>query len=311
MDAISKTLCSRAALRVPIALFLVFGLVLSACSYARVSADFPQEAKRMKPDTFECCFDPEKFYPAPLMYIGLGLANTFGPTLSEALYGNYEETTYPGLLAGKGDAHAAILAKLKPLDILLVSNHSYIAGRMMVGRFSHSLVYIGTESQLRAAGLWNRPALLPFHDDIRAGKTLIEATSPDVHLIAPHKAFETDQVLALRPSLASEDRPMVLDKLMSIMGKPFNYQFGIDPNGERFSCTGVVAYAMPGLGFTYRKVYGQTVVMPDDVAAQAVRGEGLTPLIYVAGTEDGYAKRSIYALMVEIAAYWGIPPEVE
>jgi len=288
-------------------LALVSALALSACSYAQVGPDFTEEVKRLDAATFTCCDDPEKFYPAPLVRLALELGNKIGPSASEAAYSSYEETEYPGLLTGKADAEAAVMSKLRPFDILLVSNHSYQIGRLMPGRFSHSVIYLGTEAELRAIGLWHLPALRPYHDEIRAGKTLIEAAYPDVHLTTPKKTFEVDQVLAMRPALSPTEKRRALERLLPVMGKAYNYRLGIDPTGESFACTGLAVHAMPELGFTIREVYGQQVVMPDDVAAQSVRGEKLTPIIYVAGTEDGYTERSLYALMVEIASYWGVP----
>lgn len=298
---------ARAATKMRLAGAVASALAVSACSYAQVDQTFPTEARGMDPATFECCFDSEKFYPAPLVRLALEVGNELGPSASELFYGDYEDSEYPGTLTGKADAHAAILAPLRPLDILLVSNHSYQIGRLMPGRFSHSLIYLGTEAQLRAAGLWHLPSIAPYHDQIRAGQILLEAAWPDVHLIAPNKAFETDQVLAMRPTLSAAEKRRAFDLALAEMGKPYNFKLGIDPTGESYACTGLAYHAMPQLGFTVRQVYGQTVVMPDDVAAQAVRGDKLTPLVYVVGTEDGFIKRSQFALMVEIASYWGIP----
>lgn len=293
--------------RIASRLALGSALVLSACSYAQVGPDFTEEVKQLDAATFTCCDDPEKFYPAPLVRLALELGNAIGPSASEAAYRNYEDTEFPGLLTGNADAEAVVMNKLQPFDILLVSNHSYQIGRLMPGRFTHSLIYLGTEAQLRAAGLWHLPALVPYHDEIRAGKTFIEAAHPNVRLTTPKKTFEVDQVLAMRPALSGTEKRRALERLLAEMGKAFNYRLGIDPTGESFACTGLAAHAMPELGFKIREVYGQQVVMPDDVAAQAVRGEKLTPIVYVAGTEDGYTERSLYALMVEIASFWGVP----
>lgn len=286
---------------------LVALTALASCSYAYVKPDFASAAKNMNPATFECCAEPEKFYPPGLTELALELGNALGPTASELVYGDYEDSEYPGLLTGKTDAHAEIVRRLDPFDVILISNRSYQMGRLMPGRFSHSMVYIGTEGELRAAGMWSHPALAPYRDDIRAGKTFIEASWPDVHLTEPRRAFETDQVVLMRPSLTPDAKRRAIARLFSVMGKPFNFRLGIDPTAESFACTGLVYHGMPELGFTLRKVYGQTVVMPDDVAAQAVRGDNLEFLAYVAGTEDGYKLRSKYALMVELAAYWGVP----
>lgn len=282
-------------------------LALAGCSYAQVTPDFPEAAKGLTAEGFECCWDPEKYYPAPLARLALAVGTAIGPSASELAYGDYEDTEYPGLLTGKPEAQEAVMRELRPFDILLVLNHSYQIGRLMPGRFSHSLVYVGTEAELRAAGLWQMPALKPFHNDIRAGKTLIEAAYPDVHFISPEKTFEVDQVLAVRPALSAAEQRIALERMLAVMGKPYNFRLGIDPTGESFACTGLLYHAMPELGFTLREVYGQRAVMPDDVAAQAVRGERLRPVIYVAGTQEGYTKRSLWALMVEISSYWGIP----
>lgn len=288
---------------------LVLGsaLALAGCSYSQVTPDFPEAAKSLQAEGFECCWDPEKYYPDPLVRLALTISMAVGPTVAEAAYGDYEETEYPGLLTGKPEAQEAVMRELRPFDILLVSNHSYQIGRLMPGRFSHSLIYVGTEAELRAAGLWQMPALRPWHDEIRAGHTLIEAAYPDVHFVSPEKTFEVDQVLAMRPALSAAEKRRALERILAVMGKPYNFRLGIDPTGETFACTALLYHAMPELGLTVRDVYGQRAVIPDDVAAQAVRGERLRPVVYVAGTDDGFAKRSLWALMVEIASYWGIP----
>lgn len=284
-------------------------LVATGCSYAHVDSDFAIRAKGMDPASFTCCADPEKFYPDPFVRLALGVGNVVGPTFADAAYGRYEETEFPGSLTGKPEAQAAILHYLQPLDILLVSDHSYQIGRLMPGRFSHSVVYLGTEAELRRAGLWNLPALVPWHDEIRAGKTMIEAAYPDVHLVTPEKTFEVDQVLAVRPALTAADKRAAVARMFSVIGNPYNFELGIDPAGKRFACTGLVAYAMPEAGFHITDLYGQRAVLPDDVAAQAIRGERLQFLAYVVGTEDGFALHSRYALMVQIASYWGVPDQ--
>ena len=286
----------------------LFVAALAGCSHPQVGPDFPTRARSLDPATFECCFEPEKFYPPGLTDLALQVANTVGPTASSIIYKDYEDSVYPGKLTGKADAHAALVSQLEPLDFVLISNHSYRAGKLMPGRFSHVLVYVGTEAELRAAGLWSVPALAPYRAQIRAGNVFLEAAWPDVHLYPTEKALQTDQALAVRPAGYSHaQKRAALERLFAVMGRPFNYSLGIDPNGQRFACTGLIAWGMPELGFTHRTVYGQDVVMPDDVAAQAVRGERLSVVTYLTGTDDGHAFRSPFALMVELASFWGVP----
>jgi len=200
------------------------------------------------------------------------------------------------------------VARLRPLDIMVVGSTSYQLGRLVPGRFSHAMIYVGTEAELRAAGLWHVPELVPYHDEIRAGKIILESASPDVHLLTPEKAFERDRVLAMRPKLSASQRRAALSKSFAAMGKPFNFSMAIDPTGETFACTSLIDHAMPSLGFIQRELYGVRTVLPDDVAAQAIRGENLEFLTYVLGNDGpGFSYRSKFAAMVDIAAYWGVP----
>ncbi len=287
---------------------LALAVIVSACSQPDFGPTFPEDAKALRADSFECCFEPEKFYPAPVAKLATALGNQFGVKASELAYGDFEESSYPGKLTGKADAEAAILSRLRPLDILVIGNTSHQLGRLMPGRFSHAFVYVGTEAEMRAAGYWNLPEIVPYHDEIRAGKTMIQSVSPAVELTTPSDAFEVDRVLAMRPRLSPGERRDAVRRLFSQMGQPFNFGLSIDPNNESFVCTGLVDYAMPSVGLTRRVVYGEPTILPDDLAAQAIRGEGLDIVVYVLGNDGpGFAYRSTYALMVDIAAYWGIP----
>jgi len=283
-------------------------VMLGACSYPDLGPTFAEDAKSLRAETFECCFDPEKYYPAPLVEIAFSIGSKTGPSSANAIYGDYYEVGFPGTLTGKSDAAEAIVSHLRPLDFVLVGSTSYQLGRLVPGRFSHAVVYIGTEAELRATGLWHIPELVPYHDQIRAGKTFIQSASPDVHLLTPNKAFERDRALAIRPNLSGSERRLAIRRLFAAMGKPFNFNMAIDPTGETFACTSLLEHAMPSLGFKRRTLYGVETVMPDDVAAQAIRGEDLQFITYVLGNEGpGFSYRSKFAAMVDIAAYWGIP----
>jgi hypothetical protein len=286
-------------------LFLLFAL--SACSYHDLSPDFPTQAKSMQAESFSCCADPEKFYPDPIARLGLIWGDTIGAELAQAAYGDYDDGEYPGKLTGKTDAHERITALLRPLDLLVISNKSYFLGRLMPGQFSHSLIYVGTEAQLRAAGLWSLPEIVPYHDQIRAGNIYLEAATPEVQLTSIAKAYEVDKVVAMRPTLSGADKRQAITRIFASLGKPFNYSMDLDPSHDSFVCTGLIDYAMPGLDLTRRELYGRTTILPDDLASQAIRGDKLDVITYVIGTDEGYTRRSTFALMVDIAAYWGVP----
>ncbi len=280
-------------------------IALAACSHTTVGPDFIDRARALDPATFQCCHEPEKFYPPGIGQLALNLGDQFGPAFSELAYGAYDKAEYPGKLTGKPEAHAAILRHLQPLDMVLTTNHSYLVGKLMPGRFSHMVIYLGDEAQLRARGLWGLPELAPYHADIRAGRRFIEAATPDVHLEPAIRVFQVDQVLTVRPHLTPAERRFALKRLLATMGTPFNYKLGLDPSGETLVCTGLAHLAYPSLGFTTRRAYGEVMLFPDDIAAQAIRGEHLSVVTYFIGTPDGHARLSETNLMYNIAAFWG------
>lgn len=290
------------------AVVLAVGSLLAACSHTDIGPGFVEDAKAMDPATFECCFEPEKFYPALPVKLALAVGPALGPQLSAKAYGGYEDEEYPGRLTGKTEAHAALIDRARPLDIMVIGNTSFMLGRMVPGRFSHSLIYLGSEAQLRAAGLWHTPALVPYHDAIRAGARFIDAASPAVRLRTVERALEVDRAVLMRPALTPAEKARALSYALGVLGEPFSYTFEVKADVGQ-SCTGMIQGAMPSLVLERRTVYGMDVIMPDDVVAQAIRGDGLEVVGYLVGddTDDGYALRSPFALMVDIAAFWGVP----
>ncbi len=288
-----------------VALFVAVAFVAS-CSNPDVGPDFAEKARDLEAETFDCCFDPEKFYPAPLISVAIVLAEEVAPLVAGPVYEAYGGEKREGLLSGNTEAHELILSHLKPLDVLLRSNSSIgPTARTTPGRFGHALLYLGTEAELRAVGAWELPEVRPYHDDIRAGRIIAEATYPGVRMRTPGVAFSTDRVFAVRPTLSHTQRHQSIRRAFGLIGTPFDYTMAINPDLSRVSCTGYIDRVLTDVRLTRREAYGLTVVLPDDIAAQAIRGDRLDVVSYVVGTEDGHIRRSTLAAMVEIASFWG------
>lgn len=278
--------------------------LVSGCALSQVHPDFQGLPADADPATFTCCHDPER-YPEPIVDISLTVA-----PLALAI-NPLDSAERPGLLTGKADAHDHITSTARPLDLVLLSNKSYFGGRVVPGRFTHSAVYLGNEAELRAIGLWDSPAFVPLHDEIRAGKVFIEAVRPVVRLVTPQKLLQVDAVALLRPELGLIARRRAAQTLVSKLGVAFDYWFD-DSTPDTLACTELVGLAMPELDFTIRSPYGRPAAMPDDVVAQAIRGERLTLVEHVRGIEgDGFVVEGARPVMADIAAYWGPAPATE
>ncbi len=274
--------------------------LLSACAPA-VDPAFTGITPDTDPKTFTCCANPERI-PAPIAKIGFDLSPAFSPLVSAA-------PIRQGYLTAAPDAWSYLLDQARPLDILLTSGKNWIPGQVITGRFTHSAVYLGTEAQLTALGLWNDPLIVPHHDEIRAGNIIIEGVSGGAKLNdAPH-IFDTDGALMVRPKLANTAaRRKAVKRLFSRLGVPFDYTFDVSTCGQ-LACTEMVAQSMPQVGFLVRKAYDYLVLMPDDIAAQSIRGENLRVVAYARGTAEGWTKGSQFDAMQDIAASWGPVPK--
>ncbi|MCB1329425.1 MAG: hypothetical protein KDK28_08235 [Maritimibacter sp.] len=289
---------------------LLAALILSACAHTEVKRGFVEDISRVATAGFTCCTDPEKFYPAGLIKAAFALAEKIGPEVSAKMYGGYQETGFPGKLSGNLSAEAALTEQLRPLDLVFTGNKSYAWGNLIPGRFTHGVVYLGTEAELRRAGLWEHAALAPLRDDIRAGNLFIEAVTPEVRMLSAAKVIEADAAVILRPALAAEARARTYATLAGNIGVPYDFAFEVATT-DRLACTELINLAMPGLAFPTRTAYGREVIFPDEVVAQAIRGERMRVVGYMVGTGSGtgggFAWRNTHSLMADIAAYWGVP----
>lgn len=281
-------------------------LVIVACAHTEVGPGFIDAAAELDPRHFQCCADPEHFYPEGLIRTAFAIAEDHGPKVADKMYGRYKEEGYPGRLAGNSQAEAALLEQLHPLDIILTANKSYVWGSLIPGRFTHDLIYLGTEAQLRAAGLWETPGFASLQDDVRAGRLFAEAATPMADTVAAGRVLESDGIAVLRPRLSPSERRAALAFAAASIGRPYDYTFDTT-SADRLACTELVYFAMPGLGIDPIEAYGKMVIFPDQLAAQAIRGERMEVVGYLVGNAGGYEWRNLKSMMADIAAYWGIP----
>jgi hypothetical protein len=273
--------------------------LLSACAIPQVHEDFTGLPASFNPATFDCCFNPEQ-HPVGLTKMGLSLAHMTAPFNDRA----NEQKVRNGQLTGNEAAVARIVEIAQPLDIVLMANKSYHWGRIMPGWFTHSGVYLGTEAELKAMGIWNAPEIVPLQADIRAGRTVLEAVSPIVKVSLPSKIFQVDAVAIIRPRLSLTERRQAALALAAKVGAPFDFAFRQD-TPEDYSCTELIDYAMPDMDFRTRHAYGREMILPDDMAAQAVRGDQLRIVGYIRGEAGDWRSLGMRDVAHDVMRFWG------
>lgn len=207
-----------------------------------------------------------------------------------------------GLLAERPDVLRHITQRLRPLDILVVSSKGRLTGNLIPGLFSHTVAYVGSESQLKALGVWDDPAIRPHQEAIRAGKVMIEADHRGVHLTTAATALETDRVAVFRPRVTHQRRIAAL--LISHVGTPYDFVFDNSDTGELY-CAELIDHAMPEIRMPSRELYGRRLFLPDDAIAAGISGRmRATPVLYVRATASGWEDAGTADLKRDLAAAW-------
>lgn len=222
-----------------------------------------------------CCADAER-QPRWLV----AAAEPFAPIVGEVVgpitwrHGYIaDETTQKRFVAG-----------LQPLDVVVVSSKGRLTGHLIPGLFQHATIYVGSERELRALGMWSHPSVVPHQEAIRRGARFIEADRKGVHLSPPSAVLDTDRAVALRPRIATPGwQRRAAATLFGALGTRFDFNFDA-ARADRLFCAELVCHAMPELKLPRNKVYGRDTIIPDRVVYEAARGNPrLRFVTYAAG----------------------------
>jgi hypothetical protein len=263
---------------------IAFVALIGGCA-SRPAADDP------------CCTGAER-YPPALVAVLEPVAPIVGQAIALVKWRK-------GFLNQFPEAQEAVLRELRPLDLVFVSSKGGLAGNTIPGLFGHVATYLGTERQLREAGLWSAVDSTKHRDAIQSGQSFLEADSRGIHFSSSEFALNVDRVLVVRPRLASKlSAKNALRTYLSFVGTPYDFRFDVD-DGECVFCTELVYLAMPELRLRTDKVYGRNLIFPDEVARSALRGHPqLRPRLYVIGRRDGWSVAPAATALTDIRAEW-------
>lgn len=243
-----------------------------------------------------CCADAER-QPRWL----IAAAEPFAPVVGEIVG---PITWRQGYLADEA-TQDQIVAGLRPLDVVVVSSKGRLTGRLIPGLFQHATIYVGSESELRALGMWSHPSVVPHREAIRRGARFIEADRKGVHLSPPSGILNTDRAVTLRPRIATPGwRQRSVATLFGELGTGFDFNFDAG-RSDRLFCAELVCHAMPELRLPRDKVYGRDTIIPDRVVYEAARGNPRLRFVsYVAGSRSGIRTPGRTELLDDLLKAW-------
>lgn len=210
--------------------------------------------------------------------------------------------TRQGRLASMGESERRRLgASLKPLDLLLEKTPFRLTDKSIPGHYGHVAVWAGTESDLKALGVWDDPLVRPHQEHIRAGAGVIEALRPGVEINTLEHFLNIDDLLVLRPATMKKEkaREAVL-RAFAQLGKSYDFNFNVESD-RRIVCSELAYVVFPAVPWRTSPVMGRRSITPDQVASTAVAAGLFRPVgLWHDGVEiDGRLAESLTCLLNE------------
>lgn len=225
---------------------------------------------------------------------GLFALKNEGTNLTSLLFGNAVGLveTRRGKLYGQQEIASHVASSLRAGDILVEKTPFRLTDAFIPGHWGHAAIWIGTESELRALGIWEHPVVRPHQAAIRAGRGVVEALRSGVEMNSLARFLNVDDLAVLRDDAAKGDAQadparhaeIVLHTLRQV-GKAYDFNFDAETT-HRIFCSKLVYLVYGDLQWTTSRILGKTTVSPDDIARSAV-GDG--PLAVVLLYHDGKA----------------------
>ncbi|MEJ2496115.1 MAG: YiiX/YebB-like N1pC/P60 family cysteine hydrolase [Sulfurovaceae bacterium] len=164
-------------------------------------------------------------------------------------------------------------SNLEAGDILLEKTPFRLTDRFIPGHWGHAALWVGNEKELKALGIWNDPAIVPYHRAIRNGKNIIEALREGVVINSMKHFLNIDDLAVIRDKKLTDDakKEIILNTFRQL-GKAYDFNF--DANScDKVYCSKLVYMAYGDIPWPTSRTLDRFVVNPDDIASYALKDD--------------------------------------
>jgi len=203
--------------------------------------------------------------------------------------------TRHGKLHNDVDCIKAFKSKLKPLDILLEKTPFRLTDKLIPGYFGHVAIWVGTEEELKAEGLWDHEIVKPHQEDIRKGASVLEALRDGVQLNTMAHFIDVDDACVLRLKNI-ENRKETLIRAFRQLGKSYDFNFNVETT-DRIVCSELAYVVYTDFDWRTEKTLGRSTISPDNVAMKAIDGVEMDLILFYHDGKD--LKDKAYAVYCE------------
>ena len=191
--------------------------------------------------------------------------------------GAYEERK--GLLYNNSTVTTNINEQLKIGDILLEKTPFRLTDSMIPGHWGHAAIWIGSEDELKAIGLWQHPLVLKYHQEIKQGQLIAESLRSGTQLSSLSHFLNVDDFAIVRPKTPLSKQQMQKTILLALrqIGKAYDFNFDIETT-DKIVCSQLVYLSYSKIDWPTESTLGRYTISPDNIAMKAL-GDGPFELI--------------------------------
>lgn len=164
--------------------------------------------------------------------------------------------------------NASIEAMLVPMDIITEKTPFILTDKLIPGHFGHNAIWLGTESQLKAMGIWDAEYIKPYQAAILQGYNIIETDRSGTHLKQLDKWMNVDEIAIIRrrdrpsnPSAINEFYAV----LMAQHGKTYDFNFDVETT-DKLVCSELLYQSYGDVIWPTERYLGRYTISPDNVA---------------------------------------------
>ena len=173
-----------------------------------------------------------------------------------------------GYLYNNAKALSIASNNLYPMDILIEKSPFVLTDKFIPGHYGHIAVYLGTKKQLESINMWNHPDIVPYHDQISAGKVILEAVRPGVRLNSLENFLNIDELTIMTKVDGLTDPNLIFSEIsqgMQQIGKAYDFNFDISTL-DKIVCSELIYITFGNVHWPTISRFGRPTISPDDAA---------------------------------------------
>lgn len=206
-----------------------------------------------------------------------------------------------GLMYNDTEVYNNIYTQLKAGDILLEKTPFRLTDSFIPGYWGHAAIWVGSQQELEALGIWNHPLVVPHHASINANEKIVEALRKGVVLNSLEHFLNIDDMAVLRENGISQDeKRAVLLHTFAQIGKDYDFNFDVETS-DKIVCSELVYTAYTHIKWPTSKTLGRYTISPDNIANKTLNERLKLVLLYHEGKAIALPNKMWFAMLADEA----------